>query len=60
MMNSKDKEKNFKSIRKQKIYYVVTYYNTDTKMTGDVSTETMEARRKWHNLYITERKILST
>ena len=44
----KDKEKLLKATREKR---QITYKGTPIRLTADFSTETLQARREWHNIF---------
>ena len=48
LANSKDKEKILKEARDKRFQ---TYIGRNIRLTADLSTETWQARKRWHNLF---------
>ena len=48
MMKIKDKDKTFKEIRRKG---QIIYKGTPIRLSADFSTETLQARRKWQDIF---------
>ena len=58
MTKIKDKDKILKAIREKQ---EITYKRTPIRLSADFSTETLQARREWHNIFkVTKGKNLQT